>query len=75
MQHMIQMFDKIQMILMMKTSISNNRISRLNYLTKSHSMITHTGFTHVSARGAHLILSSQRGALIRGTRSFEGGAH
>ena len=24
-----QMFDKIQMILMMKTSISNNRISRL----------------------------------------------
>ena len=25
-----QMFDKIQMILMMKTSISNNRISRLN---------------------------------------------
>ena len=27
------MFDKIQMILMMKMSISNNRISRLNYLT------------------------------------------
>ena len=25
-----QMFDKIQMILMMKTGISNNRISRLN---------------------------------------------
>ena len=25
-----QMFDKIQMILMMKTSISNNRISWLN---------------------------------------------
>ena len=25
------MFDKIQMILMMKTSISNNRISQLNY--------------------------------------------
>ena len=25
-----QMFDKIQMILMMKTSIPNNRISRLN---------------------------------------------
>ena len=25
-----QMFDKIQMISMMKTSISNNRISRLN---------------------------------------------
>ena len=24
------MFDKIQMILMMKTSISNNRVSRLN---------------------------------------------
>ena len=24
------MFDKIQMILMMKTSISNNRISQLN---------------------------------------------
>ena len=24
------MFDKIQMILMMKTSISNNRLSRLN---------------------------------------------
>ena len=27
-----QMFDKIQMILMMKMSISNNRISRLNNL-------------------------------------------
>ena len=26
---MNQMFDKIQMILMMKTSISNNRLSRL----------------------------------------------
>ena len=35
-----QMFDKIQMILMMKTSISNNRISRLNdtelFLFKDH---------------------------------------
>ena len=30
-QQINQMFDKIQMILMMKTSISNNRISRLNY--------------------------------------------
>ena len=28
-QQIIQMFDKIQMILMMKTSISNNRMSRL----------------------------------------------
>ena len=35
-----------------------------------------TVFTRVSARGAHLIVSSQRGgALIRGRRSFEGGAH
>ena len=34
-----------------------------------------TVFTRVSARGAHLILSSQRGALIRGRRSFEEGAH
>ena len=32
-----------------------------------------TVFTRVSARGAHLVLSSQRGALIRGRRSFEGG--
>ena len=29
MQQIIEMFDKIQMILMMKTTISNNRISRL----------------------------------------------
>ena len=29
-QQINQMFDKIQMILMIKTSISNNRISRLN---------------------------------------------
>ena len=28
------MFDKIQMILMMKTSISKNCISRLNYIRK-----------------------------------------
>ena len=34
----------------------------------------HTVFTRVSAREAHLILSSQTGALIRGRRSFEGGA-
>ena len=34
-----------------------------------------TVFTRVSARGAHLILSSQRGAFIRGRRSFEGGAY
>ena len=31
----------------------------------------YTVFTRVSARGAHLILISQRGALIRGRRSFE----
>ena len=29
-----QMFDKIQMILMMKTSISNNRMSLLNKVAK-----------------------------------------
>ena len=29
-----QMFDKIQMILMMKTSISNNRMSRLNKMNR-----------------------------------------
>ena len=29
---MNQMFDKIQMILMMKMSIPNNRKSRLNYI-------------------------------------------
>ena len=34
-----------------------------------------TVFTQVSARGTHLILSSQRGALIWGRRSFEEGAH
>ena len=34
-----------------------------------------TVFTRVSARAAHLILSSQTGVLIRGRRSFEGGAH
>ena len=31
-QQIIQMFDKIQIILMMKPSISNNRILRLNKL-------------------------------------------
>ena len=34
-----------------------------------------TVFTRVSARGTHLIFGFQRGALIRGRRSFEGGAH
>ena len=34
-QQIIQMFDKIQMILMKKSSISNNRISRLNDLNTS----------------------------------------
>ena len=34
-QQIIQMFDKIQMILMMKTSISNNRISRLKIFIMS----------------------------------------
>ena len=34
-----------------------------------------TVFTRVSARGAHFILSFQRGALVRGRCSFEGGAH
>ena len=29
-QQIIQMFDKIQMIVMMETSISNNHITRLN---------------------------------------------
>ena len=29
------MFDKIQMILMMKTSNSNNHLSQLNYALKS----------------------------------------
>ena len=33
-----------------------------------------TLFTGVSAAGAHLIFGFQRGALIRGRRSFEGGA-
>ena len=32
---MNQMFDKIQMILMMRTSISNNRLSRLNNFCSS----------------------------------------
>ena len=32
------MFDKIQMILMMKTSISNNRISRLNKTSRNEVM-------------------------------------
>ena len=41
-----------------------------------NSIKTHySAFTQVSARGTHLILSSQRGALIRGKHSFEGGAH
>ena len=34
-----------------------------------------TVFTRVSTWGAHLILSSQRGALIQGRCSLEGGAH
>ena len=32
------MFDEIQMILMMKTSISNNRISPLNYFTQRYAV-------------------------------------
>ena len=35
-----QMFDKIQMILMMKKSISNNRISRLKNTLKSTILVT-----------------------------------
>ena len=35
----------------------------------------YTVFTRMSAQGAHLILSSQRGALIQGRHSFEGGGH
>ena len=31
--------------------------------------------TQVSARGAHLILGSQRGAFIRAKRSFERGPY
>ena len=37
--------------------------------------IINTIFSRVSAWGVHLILGSQRGALIRGGRSFKGGAH
>ena len=33
-----QMLDKIQMVLMMKTSISNNRISRLNKIELTYKM-------------------------------------
>ena len=29
------MFDKIQMILMMKMTVSNNRISRMNYVNNN----------------------------------------
>ena len=35
---MNQMFDKIQMILMMKTSIANNRISQLNDIENGKSL-------------------------------------
>ena len=34
-QQVILMFDKIKMILMMKTSISNNRISQFNQYIKN----------------------------------------
>ena len=45
-------------------------------LTRCHKIgNVYTVFTQVSAQGAHLILSSQRGALIRGKCSFEGGTH
>ena len=44
--------------------------------------MSYTVFIRVSTRDAHLILGSQRmgvggggGTLIRGKRSFEGGAH
>ena len=44
------MFDKIQMILMMKTSISNNRISRLNINVSvrinDHSLYLTKNYTH-----------------------------
>ena len=43
-----------------------------NYITQCP---YYTMFTQVSARGTHLILSSQRGVLIQGKCSFEGGAH
>ena len=40
------------------------------------SILFHTYRIYSSERrGAHLILGSQRGALIRGRHSFQGGAH
>ena len=51
-----------------KSNNNNTEIQQEN--TKEN-----TVFTRVSALGAHLVLSSQRGTLIWGRRSFEGGAH
>ena len=40
------MFDKIQMILMIKTSISNNRISRLNKWYQPKNGLFHEAYRH-----------------------------
>ena len=55
--------------------INWNPLQPLFFLLESKQKSPITVFTRVSVRGAHLILSSQRGALIRERRSFEGGAH
>ena len=61
--------------------VKNENTKRAGFYTfnkgflKFSSAKTTTVFTRVTARGAHSILSSQRGVLIRGRRSFEGGAH
>ena len=45
-------------------------------MEKMEFVLENTVFTtQVSARGAHLILGSQRGAFIRAKRSFEGGPY
>ena len=44
---------------------------RMYQFNAKHTM--NTVFTRVSTRGAHLIFGFQRGALIRGRHSFEGG--
>ena len=48
-QQIIQMFDKIQMILMMKMSVSSNRILRLNSLVNEDWL--HKEFRNIAISG------------------------
>ena len=51
----------------------NKKVSYFSYFFNSYDY--HTVLPLMSARGAHFFKGLREGALIRGRRSFEGGAH